>query len=70
MSVSHNLICEGIPQPSRSKEIVWVVITIAAIAFPVILLRMIARYIVAQFWWDDWVVVVTAVSPESRAEPG
>ena len=69
-SVTHNLICKGIPQPSRSEEILWVVITITAITFPVIFLRMVSRYMVAQLWWDDWVVVVTAVSPDSRAGAG
>ena len=67
-SVSQNLICEGIPQPSRSKEIIRVVIISTAITFPVIFLRMTSRYIVAGIWWDDWVVVVAAVSSDPRTE--
>jgi hypothetical protein len=64
---SQNLICNGVPQPSRSKEIIWVAIVSTAITFPVIFIRMTSRYMVAGFWWDDW-VVVTTVSSDLSAE--
>lgn len=69
-NISQNLICKGIPQPSRSEEIVWVVIIITAITIPVIFLRIVSRHVTAQIWWDDWFVVVTAVSPDASTGSG
>ena len=66
INVSHDVICKGIPQPSRSEDIVWVIAGITAITFPMIALRMISRLIVAQLWWDDWIMLLTTVSPDSR----
>lgn len=66
--VSQNLTCNGVPQPSRSKEIIRVAIVSTAITFPIIFIRMTSRYMVAGFWWDDWVIVVTTVSSDLRPE--
>ena len=60
-------ICLGVPQPSRSAEIIRDVIIIAAITFPVICLRFVSRSLVAtKLWWDDWAVGFAAVSLSVR----
>jgi hypothetical protein len=56
-------VCNGVPQPSRSEEIIRDVAIIAAATFPVILLRFISRSLVAnKVGWDDWAVGFGAVS--------
>ncbi|KFZ02212.1 hypothetical protein V500_00365 [Pseudogymnoascus sp. VKM F-4518 (FW-2643)] len=55
-------ICNGIPHPSRSAEIIRDVIIIASITFPIIALRFISRSLVSnRLWLDDWAVVVAAI---------
>lgn len=54
--VSQTLLCSGVPQPSRRKEITRVISIITGVTFPFIFLRGISRYLVTKFWWDDWVV--------------
>ena len=61
-SVSQSIICKGVPQPSRSTEIIRAIIILSAFAFPVILLRIFARRMVAEIWWDDWVIIGAGVS--------
>jgi hypothetical protein len=55
-------ICVGVPQPSRSAEIIRDTIIIAAVAFLVIFLRFLSRSLVSsRLWWDDWAVAFAAV---------
>jgi hypothetical protein len=61
------MICDGIPQPSRSAEIIRVVIIMTAIGLPMALLRAYSRHLVSKFWWDDWIVVVAAASFSSKS---
>jgi len=61
--ILQNQICAGVPQPSRSAEIVRDSIIIAAFTFPIIVLRIVSRVWVTQrMWWDDWMVVLAAAS--------
>ncbi|OBT94023.2 hypothetical protein VE01_07074 [Pseudogymnoascus verrucosus] len=57
ISVSQNLVCKTVPQPSRSAELIRVVTILSAISFPVIILRIYSRFTVAYIWWDDWAIV-------------
>jgi hypothetical protein len=62
LTVAQQDICLGIPQPSRSSEIIQCVIAISTVTFPIIALRCLSRYLVAgRIWWDDWLIVVCAV---------
>lgn len=54
--------CKGVPQPSRSGEVKRVAIIVAAFGFPMVILRLVSRYISSKLWWDDWVIVAAAVS--------
>lgn len=57
-----NGICNGIPQTSRSAEIIRDVIIIASITFPIIGLRFFSRSLVSnRLWLDDWAIVVATV---------
>jgi hypothetical protein len=62
ISVSQNLVCKTVPQPSRSAELIRVVTILSAISFPVIILRIYSRFTVAYIWWDDWAIVAAGVS--------
>ncbi|KAH8589850.1 hypothetical protein B0O99DRAFT_522425, partial [Bisporella sp. PMI_857] len=61
-SVSQNVICKGIPQPSRSGAIVRVVVASTVIAIPIIVLRLFSRYTTSYIWWDDWVIAGAGAS--------
>lgn len=61
-SISQDIICKGVPYPSRSEEISRAIIILSAFAFPVIILRIIARRIVSEIWWDDWAIIGAGVS--------
>lgn len=55
-------ICYGIPQPSRSAEIIRDVIIISSITFPIIALRFVSRSLVSnKLWLDDWAVIAATV---------
>ncbi|KFY31102.1 hypothetical protein V493_01387 [Pseudogymnoascus sp. VKM F-4281 (FW-2241)] len=55
-------ICNGIPQPSRSAEVIRDVIIIASVTFPMIALRFFSRRLVSnKLWLDDWAIVVAAI---------
>lgn len=55
-------ICNGIPQPSRSAEVIRDVIIIASVTFPMIALRFFSRRLVSnKLWLDDWAIVVATV---------
>lgn len=59
-------VCKGFPVPSRSAELIRTVIIIAAVAFPAVGLRFVARYmVVSSWWWDDWSILLAAVSVHS-----
>ncbi|KAG9242064.1 hypothetical protein BJ878DRAFT_517457 [Calycina marina] len=60
-TISQTLICNGIPQPSRQYQITRITIVITVFTFLVLILRIISRVVLHQFWWDDWVIVVTAI---------
>ncbi|KAE9374985.1 hypothetical protein N431DRAFT_335608, partial [Stipitochalara longipes BDJ] len=60
--ILRNELCAGVPQPSRSTEIIRDSIIIATFTFPIIILRLISRvWITRKVWWDDWAVIVAAV---------
>jgi hypothetical protein len=61
-AVSQDYICEGVPQPSRSSEMVRIYIILAAITFPIFALRIFTRYKYSKICWDDWVLMFSAVS--------
>ncbi|CZR50131.1 uncharacterized protein PAC_00003 [Phialocephala subalpina] len=66
-TVAQDDICEGIPTPSRSWEIIQCVAVISAITFPIIALRFLSRYLISKrLWWDDWMIVLCAVGTSSR----
>lgn len=54
--------CKGVPQQSRSGEVIRVSIIVAAFGFPMVILRLISRYISTNIWWDDWAVIAAGVS--------
>lgn len=66
LAVSQNLICEGVPEPSRSMEIIRKVSIISAVAFLIVILRLFSRYLIRRIWWDDWAIIGAAVSPVHR----
>jgi hypothetical protein len=71
LTITQNDICEGVPQPSRSAEIIRDMIIIAGITFPVILLRFISRSLVSsRLWWDDLTIALAAVSGSSVSADG
>ena len=54
--------CEGVPQPSRSDEIIRTMIALSAITFPILGLRCFSRWSIArQLWWDDWMAILAGV---------
>ena len=59
-SVSQD-IWKGVPQPSRSGDIVRAVIVLSVIAFRVIMLRLFSRPLVAEILWGDWAIVAASV---------
>ncbi|KIN00010.1 hypothetical protein OIDMADRAFT_181260 [Oidiodendron maius Zn] len=61
ISVSQNLMCKGVPQPSRSAEISRIIIIISLLTFPTILLRLLSRWHTSQLCWDDWAMLASAV---------
>lgn len=55
-------VCYGIEQESRWPEISRVLIILAALTYPVVILRFISRYLIAhRVWWDDWCILATTV---------
>lgn len=64
-SVAQN-ICKAVPQPSRSGDLIRAIIILSAFAFPIIILRIIARRMVAEIWWDDWAIIGAGVSYARR----
>lgn len=60
--VKQNLICDGIPQPSRKTEIIRFIAIITAVTIPFIILQGVSRYLVTKFWWDDGIMLVAGVS--------
>lgn len=67
LTITQNDICEGIPRPSRSKEIIRDIIIIAGVTFPIIGLRFISRSLVSSsLCWDDWAIALAAVSLSSE----
>lgn len=65
--VQQNLICDGIPQPSRKTEIIRVIIIISSIAYPFMILRGVSRFLTSKFWWDDWIVLIAGVGSPFKA---
>lgn len=56
-------ICKGIPQESRATDIPTTLIVVNSIAYPILVLRLVSRWLVAgKLWWDDWIIVAAAVS--------
>ncbi|RFU24776.1 hypothetical protein B7463_g11559, partial [Scytalidium lignicola] len=55
-------ICAGYPIASRSAELIRDIIIIAAVTFPVVALRFLARrMVVSKLWWDDFAVALAAL---------
>ncbi|KIN06776.1 hypothetical protein OIDMADRAFT_65100, partial [Oidiodendron maius Zn] len=65
-TITQATLCKGVPQPSRSAEIIRVVIVISAVTFPIFILRLFSRYIVSGFWWDDWAIIASGLSGATR----
>jgi hypothetical protein len=63
LTALQNDICMGVPYPSRSREIIRDITIMAAVTFPVIMLRFVSRSMVSiNIGWDDWAVAVGSVS--------
>jgi hypothetical protein len=63
LTALQNDVCKGVPQPSRSKEIIRDIIIMAAATFPVVILRFVSRRMVSnKIGLDDWAVAIGAVS--------
>lgn len=61
-TVAQDDICEGIPTPSRSGEIIQCMAIISAFTFPIIALRFLSRYLIAKrLCWDDWMIALCAI---------
>lgn len=58
-----DVLCKGIPYPSRSAEIIRITIIITAVTYVVFALRCVSRYMVARtIWWDDFALITAIVS--------
>jgi hypothetical protein len=58
------IICKGVPQPSRSNEIIHTIVILSVFTFPILCLRCFSRWsITRQLWWDDWMAVLAGVRP-------
>ncbi|KXH35610.1 integral membrane protein [Colletotrichum salicis] len=54
-------LCRPYPHPSRVTEIKLVVAVLAVITFPIVILRLVSRWIIAsRLELDDWMTIVTA----------
>ncbi|KAF4777397.1 integral membrane protein [Colletotrichum scovillei] len=54
-------LCRPYPHPSRDTEIKLVVAVLAVITFPIVILRLVSRWIIAsRLELDDWMTIVTA----------
>ena len=63
-TILQNELCAGVPQPSRSSDIVRVTIIVTVLTYVTFALRCISRYMVARrIWWDDWALISAVVSP-------
>ncbi|KAI8668651.1 CFEM domain-containing protein [Fusarium keratoplasticum] len=61
-SVLSNQICVGYPIESRAQQVKAAAIACAAVAFPIVILRCVARLMVTKrLWWDDWTALVATV---------
>lgn len=55
-------LCTGYPIESRSREVKTAAIACAALAFPIVALRCVARWMVTKkLWLDDWTAVMATV---------
>lgn len=61
-TVRQELICKGVPHPSRSKEIVRTILALTVLTYLFVGLRLISRCVVSTLWWDDWLMILTAVN--------
>ncbi|RSL47050.1 hypothetical protein CEP54_013590 [Fusarium duplospermum] len=61
-STLSNQICVGYPIESREHQVKAAAIACAAVAFPIVILRCVARLMVTKrLWWDDWTALVATV---------
>ncbi|KAH7249541.1 hypothetical protein B0J15DRAFT_58510 [Fusarium solani] len=61
-STLSNQICVGYPIESRAQQIKAAAIACAAVTFPIVILRCVARLMVTKrLWWDDWTALVATV---------
>ncbi|KAI9150545.1 Satratoxin biosynthesis SC9 cluster protein [Paramyrothecium foliicola] len=55
-------LCAGYPIETRSSEVIVAAISCAAITFPIMILRCIARlYVGKRLWWDDWMAIIATL---------
>ncbi|KAK7435032.1 integral membrane protein [Colletotrichum acutatum] len=55
-------LCATFPKPSRREEARAVAISLSIIAFTVVGLRCISRYLVDhRLWWDDWMIIAATI---------
>ncbi|WAO89006.1 CFEM domain-containing protein [Fusarium falciforme] len=58
-STLSNQICVGYPIESRAQQVKAAAIACAAVTFPIVILRCVARLMVTKrLWWDDWTALV------------
>ncbi|RSL97645.1 hypothetical protein CDV31_012923 [Fusarium ambrosium] len=61
-STLSNQLCVGYPIESRAQQVKAAAIACAAVAFPIVILRCVARLMVTKrLWWDDWTALVATV---------
>jgi hypothetical protein len=66
-SVAQTQICKGVPAPSRSAQIIRIVIIASAITLPILVLRVFSRIMITDIWWDDWIILAATVHPHIQA---
>ncbi|KAG7047236.1 integral membrane protein [Colletotrichum scovillei] len=55
-------LCATFPKPSRREEARAVALSLSIIAFTVVGLRCISRYLVDhRLWWDDWMIIAATI---------
>ncbi|KAK1633205.1 hypothetical protein BDP81DRAFT_326760 [Colletotrichum phormii] len=55
-------LCVTFPKPSRREEARAVAIALSIIAFTVVGLRCVSRYLVDhRLWWDDWMIIAATI---------
>ncbi|KAH6997440.1 hypothetical protein EDB80DRAFT_585674 [Ilyonectria destructans] len=71
VSALTNELCAGYPIESRRDQLVITSIACAAITFPIVFLRCVARLkVTSRLWWDDWTALIATVHSTPKNETG